>query len=114
MTNKRKPQKQRLADMTIPPPAEELWTPYREGLPGSSTIDLVDGSRIHRRRWWDGQLLTDFLSLQQVEVGDDDEAEWIDIVRVDCCHQEVHVHRLYADPEAVYKVLQPIRTPEGL
>jgi hypothetical protein len=42
------------------------------------------------------------------------EPEWVDIVRVDCCHQEVHAHRLYADPEAVYKVLQPIRTPEDL
>jgi len=112
-----RPRKGELADMTIHPAADILWKPYRDGPPTGHTADLGD-CRIEHRLWHDGQLLTDFALVLQVPVWGADLVEpegWEDIVRVDCCYQEVHAHRLYAkNPDDVYKVLKPIRTPEDL
>lgn len=104
--------------MGIPPqPTPKSWEPYRHG-PGEWThVEMFPSgmTRISYGLWWDGGLLTDMVLVQQVDVGDGDEPEWQEIVRVDCCHGEVHVHLLYlADPASVYRVIRPIDTPEDL
>lgn len=102
--------------MAIQPPPPKLWAPYREGAREEAVTIAIPGARarILHSTWWDGGLLTDFLVLQQVDIGRSDQPEWTDIVRVDCCHQEVHSHRLYADPDVVYRVIKKIETPEDL
>lgn len=102
--------------MRIDPPPDEIWVPRRSGFVVPTTVDL-GSCRIEHRMWFEGGLLTDFVLVQQVpvEIANADSEEWEDILRVDCCHGEVHAHRLYmSDPTDVYKVLKEIRTPEDL
>lgn len=117
MTNARgKPQKKRLANMAVEPTPAKLWTPYRAGTEEQAFTAGLLGTmaRIVHVLWWDGKRLADFVLLQQVDVGGDEGPEWKDVIRVDCCHQEVHVHRMYDRNEEVYKVVRRIETPEDL
>ena len=109
-----KPRRSPPADLTIHPAPPELWKPYRFGTRDESfSASLIGPTQLFTVMWWDSGRLADFLILQQVE-GDGGEGEWDDIIRIDCCHNEVHMHRLYADPDAVYKVIRPICTSEDL
>jgi len=100
-------------DMTVYP-VDDRWKPYRSGPPQATTFDLF-GAKVEHRQWWDGKQLTDFVLTLQAERGDTEESIWEDVLRVDCCHREVHAHRLYLpDPNDVYRVITPIETPEDL
>jgi hypothetical protein len=61
--------------------------------------------------WWDGGMLNDFVMSQQVKGEEED--EWIDIVRIDCSHQEVHIHRFDVrdDDESTRRILRSITSP---
>lgn len=123
MTNRkgRERSKNRLADMTITEPlgGEKPWRPYRPE-PADTQVHPMFGAPITRIvyvMWWDGTLLTDFVLTQQVNVGTDEDPDWVEIVRVDCRHGEVHSHLLYlssSNADDVYNVIQSISTPEDL
>lgn len=95
-------------------PSDDRWKPYRNESPDVISVDLF-GARIEHRQWWDGKQLTDFVLTLQAETGDADEPRWDDVLRVDCCHGEVHAHRLYrTDPNDIYRTLKVIATPQDL
>lgn len=96
--------------MAAPADAHAPFRPYREGCElDDRVIDIGGGTRIAHRIWRADGRLTDFAIQVQVDVGDADKDEWYDIIRVDCCHGEVHMHRVYSD-DSVYAVLKSIQS----
>lgn len=99
--------------MTIHPREEDRWKPYRLGAKDDSfTIDLLGNCRMHHGMWHEGGQLVDFVMSQQVWIPD--QGEWIDIVRIDTCHGEVHIHRFDADTEETRKVIREIMVVEDV
>jgi hypothetical protein len=89
----------------VDPPS---WDRRRIGSRGEKLFfDLLSDSRIMECLWFDGRLLTDFVLSHQV----DRRGAWVDIVRVDCCDEEVHVHRFTRQGEETRKSLRVIRGP---
>jgi hypothetical protein len=88
-----------LVDMGSQVPEPVLWRPdlsachhdeYRLPLLGSS-----DALRV--RVWTDSSGKVVHFAMVQITRWKDDE-EWMQVVRVDCAHDQVHIHR-YVDPE---------------
>lgn len=77
-------------------------------------VDLLGDSRLFFQQWYDGQnRLADFVIVQEVRISDpDDPAEmWAEVVRVDNCHAETHLHQFDQDGREVHrKVLKVLET----
>jgi len=84
----------------------ELWKPYRAGCRQDlNYIDLTDVTRVYQSLWYDGSQLTDFVLIQQVKV----KSRWSDVLKVDCCHQEVHAHQRRHDDSKSRTLLHEIK-----
>lgn len=72
-------------------------------------VDLLGSDdRIHVRYFLHEGRVVEFAMMQQAMVGPD---EWADVVKVDCCHDEVHVHRYSSAGVQVSRtVIRPIRS----
>ena len=73
-----------------------------------STIDLMaSGHRIYQRLDVPKGQVVDFCLSHQAYVEDVD--AWLDVVRVDCCHGEVHAHHLDREGRQLTRsVIRPI------
>ena len=93
------------------PSAGPAWKPYRKGCRQDFNYIALSGTeRVYQSMWFDGNQLTDFVLIQQTKV----RSRWTDIAKVDCCHQEVHVHRHRKDGSEQRKVLQAVLTPPDM
>jgi hypothetical protein len=92
-------------------PAAPPWKPYHAGCrQDDNYIDLSEDSRVYQSLWYDGHQLTDFVLIQQVRR----KSRWSDVVKVDCCHQEVHAHQRRHDDSETRKLLQQVTAPGDL
>jgi hypothetical protein len=92
-------------------PQETRWQPDRRGTPESYPVDFGRGCRLHSELWFDGGLLTDLVLILERE---EEEDEWVELVRVDCCHNQVHLHRFDFDESQVRRVLVDVTRPEDI
>jgi hypothetical protein len=104
-----------LVDMSIAP-APEQYTVDRSACRSESWyVDLLGECRLYFQQWYDDESrLADFLIVQEIRVGDGDEDNsdglWAEVVRVDNCHSETHMHHFDQDGNEVHrKVLKPLR-----
>lgn len=96
----------RLVDKTVNPEPDS-WEPdlSRADLIDETACPLVGPHRIFQKLWFFRGQVIHFVLIQQVEAGD----SWDDVVRIDCCHAEVHAHYYRApDDEARRQVFSPI------
>lgn len=106
-TNSRKG---KVPDLSIPPPPLQRAVPYRACAEDCRELDL-GAARIITVMWWDGGLLTDFV----FTLDGDLDGEWGPILRIDCCHDEVHIHRFDSSGgESVRKVLRKIESADDI
>jgi hypothetical protein len=91
--------------------APPRWKPYRDGARlDENYIDLTDTDRVYLALWYDDHQLTDFVMIQQIKR----RSRWSEIVKVDCCHQEVHAHQRKPDDSETRKTLQEVQGPADL
>jgi hypothetical protein len=89
-------------------PDASPWKPYRNGCrQDDNYIGLSEVDRVYQSMWYDGHQLTDFVLIQQVRRKN----RWTDVVKVDCCHQEVHAHHRRQDDSETRKLLQIVGVP---
>jgi hypothetical protein len=86
-----------LVDMSIQPPAAETYSADRSSCKVESFyVDLLGEGRIFTSHWFDGEgRIADFVLVQEVRVevpSDTGDEDWVEVVRVDCCHGEAHIH----------------------
>jgi hypothetical protein len=76
------------------PPATRSWSPYREGtIFEENTVRIDEENLVVVRFWRDGRAIVDFTLHQQLGYF----GRWIDVVRVDCEHRQVHYHLMDRD-----------------
>jgi hypothetical protein len=93
------------------PAAEPVWERYRDGaLRDEQHIEFTAVDRVYQSLWRDGRQITDFVLIQQVKI----RGKWRDVVKVDCCHQEVHAHHLCSNGTETKKILQKVAKPADL
>lgn len=102
-------QEKHLVDMSDDPPA---WTPDDSTWETTEyTIPLLGTEdRVVVRLATDRAKVMDFAMMQQVLVDLEDD-EWVDIVRIDCCHGEVHIHRFDMQGNDSRQALFPLTGP---
>lgn len=101
-------QDRRLVGMSQP--AEPTFVPYRDPQGDQSReFDLMD-FRVWLGQWFDKGQLTDFCFILSMEHDD----EWVELVRIDCCHGEAHVHRFDSAGNDDRKVIKKIMHHEDL
>lgn len=112
--SKGRPKKRRLADMSASPPPDRPDRYERPPLEDceeyKQTFDLAVGHKMGlRQRFLRGRNeLVDFAVWQKTFDG----GAWHDVVRIDCAHGEVHVHRYTRAGEEHRQVLEVI-PPDG-
>ena len=101
----------RAVDMS--PPSALRFTPYRPGrTPTPLVTDLFDLGVVRLWLWTENGKLVDFLLKHEVE---EDDGIVADVVKVDCCDDEVHIHRYDADGEEVTRTtIRPIYTQDDV
>jgi len=98
-------------DKTVTPEVTQPWVKYRESAHRDEQhIEFSPNDRVYQSLWRDGHLLTDFVMVQQVKI----RGKWRDILKIDCCHQAVHVHHLRLNGSETVKSLQEVNHPADL
>lgn len=104
-------QERGLVDKTEEPDPEERFVPSRPASGDQCRTYDVGSHQVFHGVWFgeDGRV-TDFCMCIQVPI----EGEWNDVLRIDCCHGEVHVHRFDSGGRETRKVLFPVYSQEDV
>jgi hypothetical protein len=87
------------------------WKPYRDGAEQvENYIEMSESDRVYQSLWCENHQVTDFVMIQQIK----NKSRWTDVVKVDCCHLEVHAHHRRKNDSEDRKVLQVIEGPSDI
>jgi hypothetical protein len=103
-------QDKHLVDKTVAPDSDPRYEAHRPPTGDQCRTFDVGSHQVFHGVWYQAGRLTDFCLCIQVPVAD----EWADVMRIDCCHGSVHVHRFDSTGKETLRVLREIYNQEDV